>query len=268
MTWTHIDESEYPQTFVKFLKEMSALDATKVYKEKIVTLAGLMAGQSVLEVGCGTGDDLIDLSCIVGVRGRVVGVDKSAVMVSCAKQKCADAANVEVMVAAAEDLPFADCEFDLVRVDRVLQHLLDPVVALQEMARVLKGKDNQYNRQIVACEPDWSSLTLDGADKQLTEIINQVICSTINHPTAGRRLQRWFSEAGLVLEQLIADQFVFDNFRSADNILKLTPALDYACAQGLITCAKAKDWLENLADLDRSGKFLASITGYGAFGKK
>ncbi len=40
----------------------------------------LVAGASVLEVGCGTGDDAIALAQIVGPSGQVTAIDRSQTM--------------------------------------------------------------------------------------------------------------------------------------------------------------------------------------------
>ena len=50
------------------------------YKAKTFEAMHLVAGASVLEVGCGTGDDAIALAQIVGPSGQVTAIDRSQTM--------------------------------------------------------------------------------------------------------------------------------------------------------------------------------------------
>lgn len=47
--------------------------------------------------------------------------------------------NVSFQIGSIHDLPFPDDSFDIVHVHQVLQHITDPVLAMQEMRRVAKG---------------------------------------------------------------------------------------------------------------------------------
>src|SRR5262252_11237103 len=51
---------------------------------------GLSGGESVLEIGCGTGALTLPLAAAVGAHGRVVAVDISEPMLGVARQKVAE----------------------------------------------------------------------------------------------------------------------------------------------------------------------------------
>ncbi len=61
----------------------------RIYREKTVELAGIRTGESVLDVGCGTGTLAIAAKRRVGPAGRVFGLDASREMVSRARKKAA-----------------------------------------------------------------------------------------------------------------------------------------------------------------------------------
>src|SRR5712692_1683887 len=72
-----------------------SLGREQTYREKTLNLAGLKPGESVLDVGCGTGTLAIAAKRRVGPAGRVHGIDASAEMIARARKK-AKKAGVEV----------------------------------------------------------------------------------------------------------------------------------------------------------------------------
>jgi SAM-dependent methyltransferase len=87
-------------------------------------------GRYALEVGCGTG---LILERVARRASRAVGIDLSAGMISHAKDR-----GLDVQIASATDLPFADESFDVCYSFKVLAHVPPLERALAEMARVTK----------------------------------------------------------------------------------------------------------------------------------
>ena len=110
-------------------------------RESLLRLAHLISGESVLDVGCGTGTLAIGATKQVGSGGRVEGIDASAQMLERACRKARRAgANVSLKNALAESLPFPDAEFDAVLSTVMLHHLSDKIrrQSASEFRRVLK----------------------------------------------------------------------------------------------------------------------------------
>lgn len=91
-------------------------------------------GETVLDVGCGTGASLASLVAAVGDTGRVIGIEPSARMLDVARQLVARSGwtNVELIEAAVpgEPLPAADAAFlffthDLLRTSGAADALAD-----------------------------------------------------------------------------------------------------------------------------------------------
>lgn len=80
----------------------------KRYRAMAVEALGLSAGDTVVEVGCGTGANLGALREAVGERGRVVGVDLTPEMLEAARRKVSQRGwrNVELVRADAASYPF------------------------------------------------------------------------------------------------------------------------------------------------------------------
>lgn len=110
-------------------------------RERMLDLARVARGESVLDVGCGTGTLALAAKRRVGDAGRVDGVDASPEMIQRAVKKSKRAhSGASFRVAHAESLPFDTSHFDVVLSTVMLHHLRRDVraQAIQEMRRVLK----------------------------------------------------------------------------------------------------------------------------------
>jgi ubiquinone/menaquinone biosynthesis C-methylase UbiE len=97
---------------------------SRAFREQLVNLAHLAAGESVLDAGCGTGSLAIAAKGQVGASGRVVGIDASPAMIARATSKAAKAGiDVSFKTAVVEALPFPGAQFDVVLSTLMLHHL-------------------------------------------------------------------------------------------------------------------------------------------------
>jgi len=110
-------------------------------RKQTLRVAALQPGQSVLDVGCGTGALTRLAAHAVGTAGRTVGTDASPQMIAVARKNTARMAPpIEFRVEPIEHLSFADGEFDAVLSSLMLHHLPDGLKerGLAEVRRVLK----------------------------------------------------------------------------------------------------------------------------------
>jgi ubiquinone/menaquinone biosynthesis C-methylase UbiE len=120
---------------------LATLGRERTFREKILRLARLEPGESVLDVGCGTGILAIIAKRLIGPTGTMYGIDASPEMLARAGKK-AKKAGVKVIFknAHAEALPFPDAQFDAVMATVMLHHLPRNVrqQCACEIRRVLK----------------------------------------------------------------------------------------------------------------------------------
>lgn len=81
-------------------------------RKRAVAALQLKTGQTVIDVGCGTGASFARLGAAVGRDGRVVGVDQSAGMLAVAAKRIADAGwtNIELIEAPAQEAEIPDAD--------------------------------------------------------------------------------------------------------------------------------------------------------------
>jgi ubiquinone/menaquinone biosynthesis C-methylase UbiE len=123
------------------LVAVATLGRAPAMREQAADLAALRPGESVLEVGCGTGELTQRARARVGPTGRVWGIDPSAEMIAVARQKSARAGlGIDYRVATIEALPFPDASFDVVLSSLMMHHLPEDLksVGLGQVRRVLK----------------------------------------------------------------------------------------------------------------------------------
>ncbi len=101
---------------------------------RFLEFAGVTPGMSVLDVGCGPGALTAPLVDLLGAA-NVAGVDSSEPFVRAARSTFPA---VDVRVARAEQLPFADARYDAALAQLVVHFLGHPVGGLREMARVTR----------------------------------------------------------------------------------------------------------------------------------
>lgn len=96
-------------------------------------------GDTVLDVGSGSGTDALIASRLVGDAGRVIGLDMTEAMRRKLRANAAraGAGNVTVLEGNAEEIPLPDGSVDVVTSNGVLNLVPDKARAFREIARVL-----------------------------------------------------------------------------------------------------------------------------------
>ena len=105
-----------------------------------VALAGLRAGDTVLDLGSGGGIDVFLAAQRVGPTGRIIGVDMTEAMVAKAQALAAEHGytNVEFKLGEIEALPIDDASIDVIISNCVINLSPDKEQVFREAYRVLK----------------------------------------------------------------------------------------------------------------------------------
>jgi ubiquinone/menaquinone biosynthesis C-methylase UbiE len=251
--FTTVDEASDPGVFIRWMDEVADLPDVALTRAAAVDALRLRAGQSVLDVGCGTGNVAVGLAPLVDPGGRVVGVDASEAMVGEARRRTEGRGlPVEFQVGDAQNLAFEDGTFDACRSERVLIHVPDAGRALAEMARVTRA-----GGRITVVDVDADAMLIDSADRALTRTIVASLADSYRNGWIGRQLARLFREIGLA-DVAVKPVTVRFDFPVAGRILG--PHLQSLEADGVVEAASIRQWCDDLEAAEKSGTFFFAMT--------
>lgn len=123
------------------MNDLMSFGLHRLWKRFTINQAAPRAGQRILDVAAGTGDLTKAFAKKVGKTGKVIMTDINDAMLAVGRDRLVDAGilgNVECVQADAENLPFADNDFDCVTIAFGLRNVTDKAAALRSMYRVLK----------------------------------------------------------------------------------------------------------------------------------
>ena len=264
--FANVDAAQKPTKYVQRLDETGSSIFWQMIKSCMLPLLDLRRGDHVLDLGCGTGDDVRVIARLVGESGCAIGVDKSKTMIQEAIKR---SDHVELPAqfyeGDAECLNFPDESFDACRVERVLQHLENPRRALQELWRVARPE-----ARIAVAEPDYGTLSISGADETITHKILTQRCAHFCNGKIGRELPALFAELGfsdLKVKLFPSISHCIDGDGSKGRFILCKYAAE-ACAAGVITEKESAQWLQQLENSERTGRYRHAITIFLVAGRK
>jgi len=262
--FSNIDQSADPNSYIRTLDAASSLQQVQAVKRLTFQMLELHPGDHVLDVGCGTGEDAEALAEIVGMTGKVVGLDNSATMITEAQKRAANSnLPVEFRIGDVLHLEFPSNTFNGCRANRVLTHLTEPRQALTEMVRVTRPQ-----ARIVCFDRDWESLMIDANDQQLTRKIANFICDNSPNGWIGRQLPSLFLECGLTEIKVAPDTLYLTDFAFTEQAMALRETATRSVEQGVISQDEIAGWLQEQEQRGRTGRFFVAITGFAVSGRK
>lgn len=250
--WGNVDASEDANEYTSYLEQASAVEAIAAYKARSYEELRLEPGSSVLDAGCGIGDDARELAELVGPDGTVVGIDNSETMIGTARERTVDAPSVSFEVGNVTALDFGDDAFDAARADRVLQHLDDPAAALAELLRVTRP-----GGRIGLSDPDFESLRIDAPGMDAPADLLEPEYGPSRNPDQGRRLYRLAVDGGLTDITIDPVLFVSTEFEFVRQMGTIDDWTANMVAAGVISSTERDEWAGRLEDASEAGRFFA-----------
>ena len=219
------------------------------------TLAALrpQPGETAVDVGCGTGAEVVRMAELVGPRGRAVGVEPHPGLRAEAERRASGTASF--VEGEAEQLPFDDGSVDVLRCERVWQHLPDAPRAAREVARVLAP-----GGRAVIVDSDWGTAIQRSGDPDVVHRYLAASRRQMANPFAGRHLRSQLAGAGLEVDLdigsaalVLPDEVLQGAAFFRDNARR-------AVDSGALTEAEAEGLLADIAAAAETGEAFMAVT--------
>jgi len=153
------------------------------------------AGERVLEIGCGTGSDLLQFA----KHGAIAtGIDITGEHIRLARERVGDLARV--CHGDGTDVPFPDQSFDYVYSHGVLHHLDQPRRMVEEIFRVLRT-GGRFNVHVYALWSYWPPVLMLKHGWNWKRWIENSRKPVHIDLYSGRKLRRLFTPANISLEK-------------------------------------------------------------------
>jgi SAM-dependent methyltransferase len=235
---------------VEWLEAQSVHPFLRDVAERSLARLDLQPGESVLDVGCGTGVFLPGLVALVGLEGRVVGLDHSAAFLDEARTRMAGASladRVELVEGDAHRLPFADASFDAAHCERVLMHLADPGLAIREMRRVVRPGGRVQLAEVYA-----AAARMDHPDPEAEKLISAGLVAGIRNGSMGIALRGLLVETGFTE---VGGEVVgyFEETLDQDEAEEWTAVARGLATRGILDPARAEAAIAAMEDLRARG---------------
>jgi ubiquinone/menaquinone biosynthesis C-methylase UbiE len=164
----------------------------------LVSCAGLLAGEHVLDVACGTGEITRGVAARVA-PGEALGVDLSGRMVDAARlaARQRNVANVRFERMDAEQLDLADGSFDVALCALGLMYVPHPERAAREMRRMLRPG----GRMVLAVWGERSRCGWSAVFPIIDAEVSSEVCPLFFRLGRGDALARLCVDAGLEIRQ-------------------------------------------------------------------
>lgn len=223
-----------------------------------------VAGDVAVDVGAGTGAEVRRLAALVGATGRAVGVEPHAgLRAEAIARASATGSTAEYVDGDASALPFEDGSVQVIRCERVFQHLPDSDAAVAEMARVLAP-----GGRVAITDSDWGTSVISVGDPDVVRRLNDASWRRTANPFSGRRLRGQLTRAGLAVDADIGSSAVIlpDEMLVDPALLRINSAA--AVAEGAITQDEADRLEYEVVEAAKAGEVFFAVTMFSVIGRR
>lgn len=210
---------------------------------------------TIIDLGCGAGNDVIELAKITGKDTKVIGVDHDPVMLQQAKEDSKETGNVNFILSEAYPLPFENEAISGLRTERLIQHLNNPEKVIGEINRILK-KDSP----LVIIETDWNSLSFYTEFTEVQKKVNTYLTDVkVNNGFAAKKLTSYLQASNFRDIKFEIHPFVVNTLKEANEYFWIEKMIQEAVEKGVVKEQEYQAFYKALQEADAKDHFACSI---------
>jgi len=254
---------EFDDETSRVVEEFNSSQGAVERRRRIVAALALRAGEAILDVGSGPGNQIFEMSSMIGPGGRVQGIDPAESAIAIASRRCSGLSNVHFELGDAAQLPFDDKTFDAAMSSQVFEYLENVGGALQEIYRVLRP-----GGRVLIHDTDWGALLWRSSDSQRMTRVMEVWDRHLVDPHLPQTLDFKLRDAGfsdIEVEPIVQIETEFDPGSISGVLMKFIAG--YVESQG-IPASEANAWKEDLENLGATDDYFFSSNEYMFTGRK
>jgi ubiquinone/menaquinone biosynthesis C-methylase UbiE len=258
--FTTVDALEDPGVFIGLMDRVQDAPDVQAARADLLARLDLQPGQTVLDLGCGTGDHTREVAARVSPGGQAVGVDFSASMIGEAtRRQSASAVPATFEQGDAQQLRFETGSFDACRTERMLCQVPDHEVALREMTSVVRP-----GGRVGVIDVDTAGTIIDHTNREITDAFVATLTDTIHNPWIGRTLRRLMAEVGLV-DVEVRPAIMEVGYGIVEPMIAMHAEL---LVQNGLAPEDVEAWQRDLEYKNLQGTFYMGMTMFSAVGRK
>ncbi|WP_437920048.1 methyltransferase domain-containing protein [Sphingobacterium sp. LRF_L2] len=211
---------------------------------------------TIVDLGCGIGKDLINMANLFAdQKHQYIGVDHDENMIQEAAKSAEQMEGVRFLKADVLQLPFENGAIAGVRMERLVQHVSDPIGLFDEVHRVL-----QEGGITAIVESDWDSLTFYNGNLAVADQLNRyLVAKKVNNGRAAQSLTNYLLQTKFSEISVEVWPFVLTKYDEACNYLWIDKMINEMLTLNLIDQQAHDDFIEAQKNADRAGFFSCSM---------
>ena len=207
-------------------------------------------GQNVIDIGCGGGHLVQEISLGVGKRGKSIGVDPSKDQLEAANNRCKGLKNIELICCTADKINIENNFCDRVTSTQTLEYIKDIDSSLNELKRISKTNSKFINVSIM-----WDYFRFYGPEKKLNDVIHEAFRAHCFHQMLPLDLVGKLSNLGYQnIKSENLSYLITNRDENSPAIFYERMLAKFAISQG-IEEEKVIDWQNQLSKSEKDKKF-------------
>ena len=222
-------------------------------RQAILKELNLKKDQTIIDIGCGGGHLVEEISMCVGSMGKAIGVDPSEFQIKTAKERCKNLSNVKFICSNANDINIEINSCDAVTFTQTLEYIDDVDEALYSAKRLQKPMSIFANVSTL-----WDFFGFHGPEKELNDMMHEIYRSQ-KHPMLPTKLNGKLEKQGYKNIKTLEIPFFITNkdensFPKYHEILMINAAIKKGVSEDLV-----QKWQDQLQESEKKGSFAFTV---------